>query len=260
MSNKQLVRALKISSINISDIVIGTKKINKKVSITYQGKPLVFQTPYLKVSGKPIKTINQNFMEINTLFEGDSKEKIDEWFNFVDSLENNISIQIEKHIDDWFSNSRITIKSLIRGTDNNLYIKWIVGCNHGFVDDNNKYFDPQNLKEGNLIRMIVSAENLWINENQCGLYIIVPKLMVKTKEEQNETEYDFNSESDDELISVLATEQKPEQIKKTGKLNLKKTEQSKKLSINTKKIPSSNSLSLKIDSDESDSILDDDFA
>jgi hypothetical protein len=256
MSNKQLVRALKISSINISDIVIGTKKINRKVSITYQGKPLVFQTPYLKVSGKPTKTANQNFMEINTLFEGDSREKIDEWFNFIDNLENSISVQIEKHIEEWFSNTNITIKSLIRGTDI-LYIKWIVGCNHGFIDDNNKYFDPQNLKEGNLIRMVVSAENLWINENQCGLYIIVPKLMVKTKEEQNETEYDFNSESDDELISVLATEQKPEQIKKTAKLNVKKPELNRNLTINQKKIPNSNSLSLKIDSDDSDSILDD---
>jgi len=195
-------------------------------------------------------------MEINTLFEGDSREKIDEWFNFIDNLENSISVQIEKHIEEWFSNTNITIKSLIRGTDI-LYIKWIVGCNHGFIDDNNKYFDPQNLKEGNLIRMVVSAENLWINENQCGLYIIVPKLMVKTKEEQNETEYDFNSESDDELISVLATEQKPEQIKKTAKLNVKKPELNRNLTINQKKIPNSNSLSLKIDSDDSDSILDD---
>lgn len=236
MTNKQVIRALKISDINVNDIRLSPHKTNKRVPISYNGEPLVFQTPYLRMSCDPIKTRYPDMYEIHTLFEGDTKEKIKQWFNFLESFEGNVSMQADKHLDEWFLNKKITVKSFIREQDGDkplYYIKWAIDFKIDFLDPDKNDFDPLSLREGDLVRLIVSIDNLWISEDQCGLYVVVQKVMVKPYEETIETEYHFNSDSDqeeDKVISVLATEQKPKsKVPFTGPES-KDSPKSKKLS------------------------------
>lgn len=225
-SDKLVVRASKISEILPTDVIFGPNKVNKTVPVTYQSKPIVLQSPFMRISGKPTKTRYPDIYQIDTLFDGDSKSKLDEFFGFFDMLESKLSDQVSNHIE-WFSAKEITIKSFIRENEENknFYIRWAIDYKIDFIDVEKNAFDPLDLSENDNIRLIFSISDMWINGNQCGLMVVVQKVMVKPYVETVETEYHFNSDSDigtdgeseDNLISIMATEQKPNRTNK--KLN-----------------------------------------
>lgn len=219
MTEKQIVKALKISDIDIEKIIVGTKKTNKTVPITYKEKPLVFQTPFLEITAKPRKTSFQNIYQLDTLFKGDTKQKIDQWYQFIENIETSVSNQVINNGSKWFTQKNVVIKSLIRELDSEkeiYFVKWPIDLKTNiFVDEYKNSFNVENLKEKDLIKLIIELSDLWINENQCGLAIIVQKILVKPFSEKIASEYIFddseseNSNNDENnIISLLATEQK----------------------------------------------------
>lgn len=228
-SSKQVIKANKIRDIIIDEIIMAPKKIKNKVSITLNGKSPVIQTPFLQVTGTLRKTPVPHIYQMDTLFKGDSDKKMNQWYEFIENLETHITNHIMSIGTSWFTEKNVIIKSLIRENDNDSnihFIKWpICLTNNIFVDENKKPFDPSEIKDGDLIKLIIEISDLWVQENQCGLAVIVQKILVKPHVEKIESEYIFDDSdssvsysSDDDnksnIISLLATEQKKVSSKK----------------------------------------------
>ncbi|MEM0354193.1 MAG: hypothetical protein QXW79_01290 [Thermoplasmata archaeon] len=250
MDSKQKVTALKISDIVIDDIIVSTKKTNRTVPITYNNGPLVFQTPWLEVKGKFRKTPFPNIYQFDTLFKGDAKTKICQFYQFIENLETHVSNQIITIGSKWFTQKNVVIKSLIRELENDkgiYFIKWPIDLQpFTFIDEQKKSFDPTNLQDKHLVKLIVEISNLWIDENQCGLAVFVQKVMVNSNSGKQK-EYVFDeSESDvgmDEksthIISLLATDQKINKNMDEQPPNVKESVKSIKSSGNDKSIEKS---------------------
>jgi len=223
MSNKQVIKAQKISDIKVSDIIVSNKKTGKTVPITYSDTTLVCQTPFLEVKGELIKTPYPNIYQVDTLFKGDSKQKIHKWYQFIENLETHISEQVMNNGSKWFTRKDVVIKSLIRELEAEkgvYFIKWPIDLQTNiFVDEQKNQFNPINLKDKDLIKLIIEVSYLWIDENQCGLAIVVHKILVRPFIEKLQSEYIFDDtdsesdslgdEKDNKIISLFATEQKP---------------------------------------------------
>ncbi|AGF85454.1 hypothetical protein QJ854_gp328 [Moumouvirus goulette] len=231
-NNKKIVKALKISKIDINKITIGSKLVDKRVPVYYNGNSsgLVYQTPFLEVKEK-IRRVNENvkLYNIDTWFKGDSNKRIAGFYQFIDIFEDHISSLVEKQVinsnNKWFNNQQnINVKSLIRllETDNNIsYVKWTFDLtnNNIFVDENKNVFNPEDIDESYAIKLIIEVADLWIHENQFGPAAVVRKILVKKIESSREYEFD-DTDSDnfdnEELISALATEQKPSNPKQNN--------------------------------------------
>ncbi|AZL89479.1 hypothetical protein QKC54_gp0343 [Megavirus baoshan] len=234
MSTKKIVKALKISKIDVNKISIGSKNVNKKVPIYNENKPgLVYQTPFLQVKEK-LRKVNENLSvklyNFDTWFRGDSNSRISGFYQFIDNFEDRISTLVEDQMvkqinnnstDKWFSKpNNVNIKSLIRiyDDDNQIYfIKWTLDLNNNiFIDENKNAFNPEDLDETYLVKLIIEVFDFWINDNQFAPAAVVRKVLVKKMESASEYEFDETESegSDNEFISVLATEQKPKQNNK----------------------------------------------
>jgi len=233
-STTQVIKALKISDINVEEVNIGTKKTNKTVPIMFRDKTLVLQTPFLEITGGLRKTAYPNIYQLDTLFRGDTNQKINQWFQFIENLETHVSSQVVNNGSKWFTQNNIIIKSLIRELDpekNIFFIKWAIDLKTNiFIDENKNPFNPATLKDKDLIKLIVEVSDLWIQENQCGLAVLVQKILVKPHIEKIQSEYIFDDGTDSEnaqedktsddqennIISLLATEQKTRQKPNTS--------------------------------------------
>lgn len=219
------VMALKISNIKIEDVTIDIKKIGKTVPISLSNKPFIFQTPFLEIMGELEDTSYPNIYQLRTLFKGDSTKKIDKWYNFIENLETHIIKQLTDNGAKIFSQKNIVFKPFIRVLDpvaGTSYIKWSIDLqNNVFVDEYKESFSHDNLKQKDFVKIIAEVPYLWIQGNQCGLAIIVQKVLVKPYIEKLPNEYIFNDESSSEdmvvnengnkainIISLMATEQK----------------------------------------------------
>ena len=251
------IKANRISDLNVNDVLIGTKKNNRIVPVYYKNGALVFQTPFLEVSGNLRKTHSPNIYQMDTLFKGDTRNKLDLWYQFIDNLETKITEQIENKGQEWFTQNTVVIKTLIRKHENDEslnYIKWPVDLKSNiFIDELKTSFNPADLKNRDLVKLIINIPYLWINNNVFGLAVIVEKILVKPYIEKVQSEYIFNesdSEIDDNeknIISLLATEQKNKTKRSKNKnltpiVNQKKKNQknkskkgpNEKINLNTK--------------------------
>ncbi|XWV25260.1 hypothetical protein QJ856_gp0510 [Tupanvirus deep ocean] len=247
-TSTEVIKALRICDINVEEVVIGTKKTNRTVPITYKSKPLVFQTPFLEVKGGLRKTAFPNIYQFDTLFKGDTKQKIHNWYQFIENLETHVSNQVVSNGSSWFTQKYVNIKSLIRELDPSkevFFLKWPVDLKINiFVDENKKPFNPVDLKDGDCVKLIVEISDLWISENNCGLAVIVQKILVKQFFEKPQSEYIFNdtdSESERELdddenniISLLATEQKTRPLPKQQQNDAQQKQQNNTHLVNKK--------------------------
>lgn len=217
--SKLTIKALKISNINVSDIIISERKINSSVPISFRNQTLIFQTPFLEVLGGLKKTTYDDIYQLDTLFSGDAKHRINKWYQFLENLENHVSDQAAKNASKWFTKKNVIFKTLVKELESSkgtFYVKWLADSHLNiFITEDKKEFDPVNLKDKDLVKLIVEISELWIHENQYGLKVAVHKVMVKPHMEKIVSEYVFDTDSGEEmdedehkLLSLLATEQK----------------------------------------------------
>lgn len=212
MTSNRIVKALRLSKIDINDITIDNKKTNKMVPIAYKGQGLFFQTPFLETNSNLKKTAYPHIYQLDTLFQGDTEKNNNQWFQFIEDLENHLCTLVELNGTKWFTNNNIVIKTLIKESNEGNYVKWPIDLQTNiFVDENKNSFDPQQLKSGDLVMLIIEVPNIWINDNQFGITTIIQKVLVKPYTEKIRNEYEFDdsvSDNEDEIVSLLATEQK----------------------------------------------------
>ena len=266
----------RISDIDIAkDIKIGDIKIGKKVPVYHKDGPIIFQTPLMEITGPIKKTHLQGIYQLDTLFTGDTKKKMKNLFNFIDQLEDKVSSQVEEIGEEWFpKNSKKEIKSFIRimGSDKKImFIKWIIDLNENiFYDSDKNLYDYTNLREGDLIKLIVEISHIWINDNQFGFLPAIQKIRVEKKKEAIKKDYDFiESESEDEddpydnnLISLIATEQKPSHKNKMKENFINQIDNSKKNNENMNHLIMSAQTKSKVKTDTKDTLSlneDEDF-
>tara|TARA_B110000208_G_C11799962_1_gene441586 strand:+ start:1753 stop:2703 length:951 start_codon:yes stop_codon:yes gene_type:complete len=191
------------------------KKTNGKINIllTYNNQEFIIQTPDLY---QEINTIidKDNFYELNiniidkynkkNLFY-DFLEKLDKFF--INYITNNTKL---------FDNHKIKYKSILRKSNNiDRYIKIkllkenIINNNLKIICNNN-LIDINNLKGKSTIKMLLDINAIWINQNNCGIYIkpiIINKSITKEFSFINETENNI-LESDVDTNSKSITEPK----------------------------------------------------
>uniref|UniRef100_A0A6C0CB02 Uncharacterized protein n=1 Tax=viral metagenome TaxID=1070528 RepID=A0A6C0CB02_9ZZZZ len=218
----QRIKALKISDVDQKKIKLLVTKKNKKVPIVYDQEPFVFQTPFLEMTTDKIRpTAYPGIHQLDTLFSGNSKSKVDTFYQFIEAIESNICAQVGKSCVKWFGQKEITFKSLIRESDlnkNMFYIKWPVELDKDMlVSEDGDIFNPKNLKEKDFVKFIVEIPNIWIDGERLGLACIVKKVMVKQHKEKITNEYVFDSSSEsssDDVLNLHASESSVDKITK----------------------------------------------
>lgn len=215
----KVIKALRLSNIKIDMIKLDNRISRNKCTISYP-EPLIFQTPYLKVNGGLRATAIENCYLIETLFIDENDQAASEWYNFIENLENHVTDSVVAQGSDWFDESDVGIKSLIRQYENSgvIYIKWPLDLHPElFVDEDYLQYDPQKLRDGDYVKLIVEITGVWITHNMFGLAVIARKVRVKSNTNNNDSyNYVYDSDSESEvdqsernIISLLATEQKP---------------------------------------------------
>ena len=243
----QVTRAVKFYKIDIPDLVFLTKKYNSRIPLLYKNKSLVFQSPFLELIDhnpiKPIKLLTEDASQnidiseclhhMDTFFKGDSKRKINRWLSFIDNLEIMAINHVKTNGAEWFTNptnSKISYKNFIKDSENKdsfKYIKWIIQIKPDlFVDTNDSVVDYGQIKQKDRVKLLIEIPAIWINQykNQFGLLVVVHKVMVKSymekiklknqfvfddSESENESSDDYDGSSNEDLISYLATDQRP---------------------------------------------------
>lgn len=260
MKSADIIQALKISDINISSILVANAVKNKRVKITYQNKPLICQTPFLEVQTAVTESVLSEIKQFNTIFSGDTKRRINAFYQFIEKLELYIENQVAKNGNKWFPQTNIILKSLIRENADINFIRWPFDIKKvQFIDESKHKFDFDKIKPKDLVKIILEISDLWIDRDQFGLIVITQKIMVKPFIEKIKHEYDYvfnetrsnqssdsDSESDVEnpnksIISLFATDQKPKS-KSRPKINpdIINTKQSQVQSCPTNKILNTN--------------------
>lgn len=219
----EVIKALRISDINVNNITISHIKKNKIVPIMYQQKKsLIFQTPFLEISDAVTKTKHQDIKQFITNSSGDTKRRLSDFFHFIEEIETRITDQVIKTEDKWFTQKEVLLTTLVRVNENgDPYIKWPFDINSSiFIDEKKQPFNFEDIKKKDRVKIIVELSNLWIDKNQFGLAVNIQKVLVKQHQEKIQSEYIFDEESDSDvendeqsnkIISLFATEQKPQQ-------------------------------------------------
>lgn len=204
------VKANRLVDLDLDLLTIdGNLNANGNINIRYDHNNLVFQTPYMNVYGDLRQTSFEGVYQLDTLFTGDTSSKNRMFFDFIEQLEAKLTDYIARHGSGWFDNNCVNIKSLIReSSENNYYIKWPIYLNKDiFVDENRRKISPDNITKSTCVKLIVEIPGIWRKSSECGLALVVRKVLVK----QRYSDYEFNlsdEHSDNQdIISFLATEQ-----------------------------------------------------
>ena len=168
MPNRQ--SALSVSEICIDDIVFGKRKGNR-VPLYYKKRPLLFQTPFLKVQDQP-RFLNE-IMDLTTKLDGSSKEKLDSLFELIEGLEDKVT-SLALNNPDWFNVENLELKPLVKNKNNRpdtFYIRWPVPLHPKLVvvPGETMNYNPQDIQVGDKVRIIAECSHVWIEQNVFGL-------------------------------------------------------------------------------------------
>lgn len=197
----------------------------KTVKVLYNSRPFIFQTPYLEAKDHIERASVPNLINLDTWFRGDTVSKITNWFKMIEIIEDAIIEQVSEKGSTWFADGSINIKSLIREENEKPYFRWTFSPDEGIiVDEDGNSVDPAWINKQDKLKIIAEISDLWTNAKAFGIVIVVRKVMIKKNVPKPKSEYTFehsdeNSSSDyfenkNNIISVLATEQNPNQFKK----------------------------------------------
>lgn len=211
--------AYRIGEIDDKNISLHKRRNNGRTApVRHAGDYLVFETSYLQTKTDLGQTPFPDIYQIDTYFKGDSESRMKRWFDFIERLESSISLLVEKEGINWFCDNNVFCKSIIREENGTYFIRWPVNLKTvDFIDENEKPFNPSELSAGDSIKLIVKIPDLWISDNCYGLAIKVMKVKVRKQKiakryrfnDTNTSESSTTDESEENIISLLATEQAP---------------------------------------------------
>ena len=213
-------------------IIISRRDNRRLIPAIYRNEPLPIESPYVQTETDLVKTEFPDIYQIDTLFVSDSKSKskMRKWFDFNERLESQMSTLVAEQGANWFTGTDVCCKSLIREKDGVCYIRWPVNLRTcQFVDERGNTIDPSQIRKGDFIKMVILVPDIWIRANCYG--ITAKTVMIKHKPQKviaprefrfNETDSSESSSLDDDednIISLLATEQGPRVRPNRGLIN-----------------------------------------
>lgn len=210
---------LKLSEINFDNIVYKDIKSNSKKTVIFLKYKknnnltnFVIQTPTFLNINEPIK--NKNYYELEIPIYGKKQNKINEFADFFNKLDEKIMYDARIHSNKWFSNfeiNEINYQKTIRESVNlkykngifkikvlnNIDFKTIVQLNN--TDKININDAPRN----SWIKLIFEIHALWINSNGFGIFL-KPIIISFTPIEKKI--YKFLEDSDEEIDNIMDSE------------------------------------------------------
>ena len=204
---------LKISNINLSNIVYPKSRSNavkKIILIKYNEngklKNFVFQTPTLLNLFKP--NIMNTYSEIEIALVGKEHNKVNDFIQFLNNIENKIKSDAQLHAPEWFniddSNQTITFQKIIREseTHENGTIKIKLIKNDDFETllqlNNSTKINNDLIPEDSWCKLILECYAVWVNSsNDFGIFFR-PILVSFTPKEKDIYNYNFVDDSDEE--------------------------------------------------------------
>src|SRR5580692_2235399 len=104
-SSVNVIKASKVSDIDIQSIIIGDKH-DKKAKISIKDQPIVIQTPYLEIY--MVRSQPNGIYEVFTFCRGDTKKRIEGWIQFVGGYEAHIFSKISVNPQAWFTDNKVS--------------------------------------------------------------------------------------------------------------------------------------------------------
>lgn len=198
-----LLEPLKISNINLNNLSYGKTKVTrdkKLVLLKYNNCNFVFQSPRLNL----VSRFDNN---IEVSLSGKDNSKVNEFINFLGSLENKIKTDSQKYYNQWFdiANDTINFQKIVR--ESQQYNKGVLKLK--LIDTQDfktevKYNSNKN-NQNVWVKLIIEVYGIWINsDNNFGVYMRPISVLYEDKKTYN---YKFvESDSEDEVVDIPDTE------------------------------------------------------
>lgn len=211
----------RLNDINWSQLVypkIVSKTDKKIILVKYNEKgnikPLVFQSPTLLNIHEPI--ISSGYGEIEVAMVGKEENKIDQFIDFLNNLEDRVKIDAKFNAVSWFNllnnNNKINFQKIIRDSDeyNNGTIKLKLIKNNNFESvlqmENSKRLSLENVPSQSWIKTLLEVYAIWVKPNNDFGIFLRPILASFTPKEKEIYNYNFLEESDEEDTYIPDTE------------------------------------------------------
>ena len=210
---------LKISEVDFDNIVYKDIKSNSKKTVVFLKyrkknslKNFVIQTPSFLNINEPIK--NKTHWDLEIPIFGKKENKVIEFADFFNKLDDKIMYDARIHSSKWFSNfdiQEINYQKTIRESDNkkfkngtfkvkilnNVDFKTLVQLN------NSQKINMDQVPKNSWVKMIFEIQALWINKNGFGIFLKPILISFSPIEIQV---YKFLEDSEDEIEDIIDSE------------------------------------------------------
>lgn len=202
---------LKISNINLDNIIYTSIKENRRkkiVYIKYKNKKnnvsnFVFQTPTLLNVNRA--KLHNNYYELDIPIKTKKINKEPYFIKFLNNLDNKILYDASNYSSSWFQNigtENILYQKIIRSSTNEIYKNGIINLKilntssfNTIIKNEEKIIKPNEIEENTWVKMILECYGIIISENGFSLFLR-PIIMYFKKIKISNYNYKFIEESD----------------------------------------------------------------
>jgi hypothetical protein len=210
---------LKLSDINFDNIVYKDIKSNTKKTVVFLKykdnnnlRNLAIQTPSLININNPVK--NGNHWDLDIPLNGKKTDKVNEFTNFLNKLDQKVMYDARINSSRWFNNfdtEEMNYQEITRTSEDKRFsngmirIKLIKNADfHTIVQLNNKTnISIDKIPKNSWVKMIIEIQAIWINKNGFGIFL---KPVLISFDPIEISKYKFIEDSDDEVDDIIDTE------------------------------------------------------
>ena len=210
---------LKLSDINFDNIVYKDIKSNQKKTVVFLKykdnnnlRNLAIQTPSLININNPVK--NGNHWDLDVPLNGKKTDKVNEFTNFLNKLDQKVMYDARINSSRWFNNfdtEEMNYQEITRTSEDKRFsngmirIKLIKNADfHTIVQLNNKTnISIDKIPKNSWVKMIIEIQAIWINKNGFGIFL---KPVLISFDPIEISKYKFIEDSDDEVDDIIDTE------------------------------------------------------
>lgn len=206
--SRNVITARRISEIDVSKFHFGHRAAlpnGSKHQILYGGSHLVFQTPYFRLAS-PCQVLEDQsgtqICQFITYLHGDEENKSQTFYQFVQDLETCVAKYVATR--KLISGDKAIQKGIVKILDGEELLRWIYQSkNTSFVTKDGKQFDPANLRQGDLVKIIAKIPEFRVEGNVFTTLCIPHKVLVIPKPTTNE---DYQFAEDEQNAAPVHTE------------------------------------------------------